>query len=115
MQRKDIKSFLDDLNDENNILYSAIEDEKVVGFLFGCIKKLKSEIDPVAHLCFLYVNPKYRNKKIATNLINIFLKEIKSRNIKNIDVKVYLNNIEALKLYKKLGFDPFLENLRKKL
>lgn len=115
LQRKDIKSFMDDLNDKNNILYSAIEDEKVIGFLFGYIKKLKAEINPVAHLCFLYVDPKYRNKKIATNLINIFLKEIKSRNINNIDVKVYSNNREALKLYKNLGFDPFLENLRKEV
>ena len=98
LERKQLKSFLDDLNDENNILYSAIEDEIVVGFLFGYINKLKSEINPVAHLCFLYVDLKYRNKKIVTNMINVFLKEIKLRDIKNIDVKVYSNNIEALKL-----------------
>lgn len=115
LERKDIKSFLDDLDDKNNILYSAIEDGKVVGFLFGYIKKLKAEINPVAHLCFLYVDPKYRNKKIATNMINAFLQEIKLMDIKNIDVKVYFNNEKALNLYKKLGFDPFLENLRKKI
>lgn len=113
--RDDFKSFKNDLTDIKNFLYSAIENNTVIGFLYCYINKSKSELNDVAHLGFLYVNEEYRNKKIATKLIETFINEIKLLGIKNIDVKVYNNNVIANKLYKKFGFDDLWINLRKEL
>ena len=79
LKREKINSFANDLNSENNLLFVAKEQEKAVVFLYGYIEKRNSAKLPVAHLSFLYVNSEYRNRKIATQLIENFLEYLKYR------------------------------------
>jgi len=110
-----INSLSNDLINENNILLVAKENEKVLGFLFGFIDKNKKSVQEVAHLSFLYVETEYRNKKIATNLIDEFVLLIKNLGIEIIEVKCFKNNEIANKLYKKYGFDILWSNYRKRI
>lgn len=115
LKREHVNSFINDLADQNNILLAATDTDVVFGFLFGFIEKKKNGKLPIAHLSFVYIDESHRNKKIATNLINTFLLELKSMNIEIIEVKCFENNEIAKNLYNKFGFNVLWSNYRKKI
>ncbi len=113
--REDLKSFEKDLNNENNILIVCKNENDVVAFLFGYINQTKNEISKVAHLAFIYVEENFRNKKIASNLIDEFLSELKSKDIKFANVNTFYNNESAKRLYEKFGFTVNYINYKKEI
>ena len=68
------------------------------------------EIDDVI-VGFIIVDPEYRNRKIAMNLIDYLLSEL-DENLKLITLEVRANNTAAIHLYDKFGFE--VVNVRKK-
>lgn len=114
-KRENIKSFLNDLTDENNILLVAVEESKVLGFVYGYIENRKDGKLPVAHIAFVYVDLESRNRKIASNLIDKFLEELKCRQIQIVEVKSFESNEIAKKLYQKYGFNIIWSNYRKNI
>ncbi len=110
-----LKSLLNDLEDNNNILLAAIDETRVVGFLFAYINKLKTDILPVAHIAFVYVDTQHRKKGIATQLITTLFKQLEKRNIDIVEVKAFNDNIAATNLYEKFGFDVLWVNYRRKI
>ena len=52
----------------------------------------------------IFVEEKYRNKKIATDLMKKVVSLAKEKKCLNITLEVSVNNLIAIKLYKKLGF-----------
>lgn len=107
------KSFENDIYKDNVIMYIAKAQDEVIAFLYGFIQDTGKIKLPIAHLTFIYVVEKYRNKKVATDLINSFCQEIKDKNIEIIEVKSFNQNEAANKLYEKLGFKPLWTNYRK--
>ena len=57
----------------------------------------------------LYVEKSYRNKGIATKLIEYAISWIKDRNCESIDVSVIVANTNAKKIYEKFGFKTYKE------
>lgn len=108
-----INSFINDLLDENKILLIAIEKNNVLGFLYGFIENKENLKSPIGNICFLYVDNEYRNKKIATTLIDYFFNELKKMNIEIVEVKSFENNEAAKALYLKYDFKPVLIKYRK--
>lgn len=115
LKRDKLNSFSNDLEEENNILLVVREDEKVYGFLFGHTNKNKSFKEKVANLSYIYIDKLHRNQKYATKLIQYYIDILKEKNINIIDVKCFENNSIAMKLYKKIGFNPLWINLRKEI
>lgn len=115
LKRDELNSFAKDLNGENIILIVAKENDKALGFLYGYIESKKGKKLPVANLTFLYVNNEYRNKKIATNLIDAYLEQLKAMSITIVEVKTFENNTAARKLYAKYGFEILWSNYRKNI
>ena len=115
LKREKVNTFFNDLSKENILLLVAKEQETVLGFLYGWIETKKDSKLPIAHMTFLYVNEEYRNKKIATSLIDEFLNLIKEMNVEIIEVKCYEENEAAKKLYKKYGFKPIWSNYRTRI
>lgn len=111
--KETVNSFINDLLDENKILLAATENNNVLGFLYGFIENKISFLKPVGNICFLYVDDGYRNRKIATNLIDNFLNELKKLNIEIVEVKAFENNDAAKAIYLKYDFKPLLINYRK--
>lgn len=108
-------SFQEDLKNENNLMYVAIKESEVIGFMYGYLQNKKSQKEPIAHISFLYIKENYRNKKVATEMINHFLGEMREKKINMIEVSSYYQNEIAKRLYNKIGFTPLYINYRMKI
>lgn len=82
-----------------------VEDNKVVGFIIATC--LYETVDILS----IIVDPLYRRKKVATNLLDYLFSEIDDE-VETITLEVSVNNVNAINLYKKFGFE--IINTRKK-
>ena len=89
--------------DENKLLYVCKDNDVIVAYIYVYLDNSLAVIDA------LYVSDNYRNKGIATKLIEYALSWIKDRNCKAIDVSVISANISAKKLYEKFEFKTYKE------
>jgi GNAT superfamily N-acetyltransferase len=64
------------------------------------------------YLGFMYVPKNHRGKQLNKLLIDALLKWCKSKNIFEIRLDVYQDNLPAIKAYKKVGFKKHLINMR---
>ena len=71
-----------------------VVDDKIIGSV------LLESVDNKKILDEIYIIKDYRNKKIGTNIINEILKTNKP-----LHLMVYKNNIKAINLYKRIGFN----------
>ena len=90
------------LNNFNKVI-GYYFDNKIVGFLDYSVMYEKIEIN------YIFVIEEYRKKGIAYNLIKYV---IDNYDFENITLEVNINNISAINLYKKLGFN--IIGIRKK-
>jgi ribosomal-protein-alanine N-acetyltransferase len=74
--------------------YVFIDNDSLIAFL------IYSKIYERAELNYIYVLPNFRNKKVASKLMEMFLTE----NVENYTLEVNENNLPAINLYKKYGF-----------
>ena len=80
------------------------EDDMVVGFITA------TDLKETCDILSLVVDPKYRNKMVASNLLDYLISEL-DENLKLITLEVASKNIAAIKLYEKFGFE--VVNVRK--
>ena len=100
------------INDDSKLLIVAVEDEKVVGYLYGKIKQADPTYKYItARLGAIYVDSNYRNKGIATSLIEYFKKWSLEKEAHKLEVNVWSNNIKAKSIYEKAGFKTASETL----
>ena len=87
-------------NDESILKYFVAQIEnKIIGAME--IKILNSNI----FLNYIAIDDKFRGKKIGSNLIKYGVEDLlKKYDYRNIQLDVFEDNIGALKLYKKIGF-----------
>lgn len=79
--------------------------------------KIKSDRHYLKHkeqgyLGFMFVLEEYRGKQINQLIINALLKWCKARNVYEIRLDVYQDNIPAIKAYQKVGFKKHMINMR---
>lgn len=98
MKYYDLKNYI---NSDIYNVYAYEIDNKIVGIIIYTILCEEAEI------LLIFVDENYRNKGIATLLIN----SIEEKNVKNILLEVSTKNDSALALYNKLNFK--LINIRK--
>ena len=87
--------YINYINDDTKYLYLCEEDNKIVGYTYLIKNENNIKIDS------LYVEKEYRNKGIATNLINEAINYAKLNNKNCITLNVLENNLKAKKLYYK--------------
>jgi len=75
-----------------------IEDDKVVGYIFGWI--IQNEF----HLHNIAVHPDYLRKKIGRKLIQHIISRVADQKVNVILLEVSVNNFSARKCYQSLGF-----------
>lgn len=81
-----------------NVIYLDIEDNEVVGMIMAIVLYETCEILNIV------VKEKYRNKKIATNLMDTLISEF-ADTIEFLTLEVSVNNMPAINLYKKFGLE----------
>lgn len=91
------------LNGETALMYMCKHDDKAVGiagitFSYGNRKK------HVAHLVWIYVKKEFRGNGISKKLIEYILKDLKPA-VSKISLQVVQDQISAVKVYEKLGFE----------
>ena len=92
----DVKDFYSNYIQDSTKFFEVCEDNnEIVGYIYSIIEDKKAKVDA------LFVDEKYRNKKIATTLIENFINYCKENNIKEITIKVLENNTKAKNLYLK--------------
>lgn len=106
----EVESYYENLYNDN-YLYFAYADEKIVGYLYGFIIEDELNIKKSAKLDALFILPEYRNMKLASLLIDNFKNWCQENNAKIIMVNVWSNNLTAKHLYLKHDFIPKKEEL----
>lgn len=89
--------------DENRLLYICKDNDVIVAYIYVYLDNTLAVIDA------LYVSDNYRNKGIATKLIEYAISWTKNKNCKSIDISVINTNTNAKKLYEKFGFKTYKE------
>jgi len=107
-EKKDIlwiSKIYKDISVNNPYLRGIIlEKNKKMGFI------LYEDIYDRAEIDYIYIFPKYQNKKYGSKILSYLIKVLNDR--KNITLEVNVNNEFAIKLYKKYGFK--IISIRKK-
>ncbi len=90
--------FLSELGNKNAFYIVAMSDEDVVGYCGINFVCGEGSITNIA------VHPQYRNKGIASTLLEEMIDFAKNKNLEFITLEVRESNIKAIKLYEKYGF-----------
>jgi len=98
------------------VLVAEINGE-VVASGYALIKKAQDYLkhDEFAYLGFMYVKPTERGKGINQAIVDALTKWAASRNITEIRLDVYDQNIVAKKAYEKVGFKPHMLEMRREI
>jgi RimJ/RimL family protein N-acetyltransferase len=101
---EDEKNFIEQILQKENCLFIvAEEDEKIIGSL-NFVAGQRKKIEHVGDLG-LTVLKEYWNLKIGTKLLDYFVNWAKaSKIVRKVNLKVRVDNKNAIHLYKKMGF-----------
>ena len=100
------------IKNKNDFLLCYEEDNIIKGYIY--LKLIMNNNKKGYLFDGLYVEEKYRNKKIATKLIVYSINMLNKMNINFMDINVLSDNIIAKKIYKSFGFNEFKIYMRKK-
>lgn len=108
------KYFEDMIN--NEIVFVAVDNESIVGYLAGSICEQISYItETFAELDNMCIDDDYRRFGIGTLLINSFKDYCRERNIQNIKVTASAKNSRAIQFYIKNVFEDYDITLKCKI
>lgn len=102
------------LYDNGAEYFVIVENSTVIGWVLLDEKKDNFSNEKFGFIYELFVIPEYRNKGIATKLLNFSCKHYKDKNCSEIRLNVYKGN-NAENLYKKLDFSDINTTMGKKL
>ena len=85
-----------DLFSNANII---LENDSFIGFIVYSVMYERAEIIDII------INPKYRNNSYGSKLLEYTISKIRDKNCENITLEVNKNNLSAIGLYKKYGFE----------
>ena len=113
-----VTSLEKDMNDETKIIIAAIEETSIVGFIAGGIIECFlpfSKVAKVGYISAAYVSEENRNKGIMKILDKMVTSYFRKNNLVYVELNVISNNFVGKKIWKKLGYNTFREQMRKKL
>lgn len=99
--------FREDINDDNKLLLVCKENNEVVGFIRAEIKDGGGVFEDVqlGYISDIYIEEKFRGTGISEDMIKEVILWFKDKGIYNLRLNVNSQNMAAIKLYKKLGFE----------
>ncbi len=106
------------LHEPTQVVYVAKVEEKIIGFLFGFIKKHSGFFKKrdIAHISDIAVVESFRRQGIGTKLMEKFEKDFARENqVDELSLYVHLLNESGVEFYDKLGYSVKLLSMRKKL
>lgn len=88
------------------ICYVAEVGGQICGFVTGYIvrRNPQLEVEKVGKVDNIYVSEEFRGKKIGTALLESLCQNFNTQGAEFIEISCDLQNVDALRLYKRLGF-----------
>lgn len=110
----DIKAMI--LSDEVEVIV-AVEDDEIIGSGYARIEEVKPYLkhNKHAYLGFMFVKDSYRGKGVNKLVVETLYEWILSKDIYEVRLDVYADNVGAIKAYEKVGFKGHLLNMRRDL
>ena len=96
-----IREYINKLITLGNV-FIAKDSDKIVGICAGYINDIRTYN---AYVSLLAVKHEYRKNGIASELMDIFVKESNKQNMKRIYLETHKENFRAIKFYKKNKFE----------
>ena len=90
----------------NSIAFAAYHDKDIIGIAV-LVRESAIRIAHKAHLASVFIEPKFQQKGIAHILLNTAIKHARAQQIEQILLTVVEDNMIAINLYKKLGFQIY--------
>ena len=120
-QYKSFKDKLEEIKNNEGKCYLAIEKEKAIGLIMGCIRSY-NEYDYLDYKCpkrgiitELIVTSKIRSKGVGKKLMDKIEDYFRKNNCEYVLVDVFAYNENALKFYERKGYHPRMYTDIKKL
>lgn len=110
----DLKSLI--LSEESEVVV-ATQNDKLIGSAYGKILKSKPYKNHNKHVYigFVFVEPEYRGLGVSKLILEAIRTWAVSKEIFEIKLDVYADNISAVNAYEKFGFKKDLINMRMKI
>jgi len=95
-------------------LVVAEVNNKLIASGYARIEKVEPFLQHDSHawLGFMFVHPEYRGQGVNKKIIDVLKEWALSRNIKEIRLQVYNDNLSAIKAYEKIGFSKHMIEMR---
>jgi ribosomal protein S18 acetylase RimI-like enzyme len=108
--------FKEELRKKNSAVFIA-EDKKPIGIIIVTyfIPLRISKFARKGYVSNLYVQKNHRKKGIGKKLLDTSLKWLKKNKVQYISLEIHLENKNALKFYRKLGFKDYTLKLAKEI
>jgi len=107
----DLKELI--LSDKAEVVVATYNSELIASGYIQ-IRKAKPYLDHdlYAYLGFMFTRPDFRGKGINKKVVEALVKWSKSKNIQEVRLTVYEENLGAIKAYEKVGFKKHLIEMR---
>ncbi len=118
LEIEQVKSIASYLDNPECLVYVAVEDERIIGFITGHFCELVSIISkPVlmGSVDELYILPEKRKTKVASELMSKLEDMFEDFGVKRIFVEVWNFNQSAISFYQNAGFNHHIHWLCKEL
>lgn len=100
----------------NEIVYIAIDDDKIIGYLAGSVNIENSYVTKsLAEVDNMFILEEYRKYGVGSKLMNHFKEYCIKNNIEELKVTAFAKNTDAIEFYKKNGFGEFEITLKQLL
>ncbi|MCC7574894.1 GNAT family N-acetyltransferase [Candidatus Woesearchaeota archaeon] len=108
----DIKKLI--LSKQTNFLVIELNKE-IICCGYAEIRKSPNYMKPknYGYIGMIFVSEKHRKKGLATNIINNLVKWLETNKIKEIRLEAYTKNEDAIKLFRKTGFEELFVTMKK--
>lgn len=102
------------ISDGDSEVYVVENGSEIVASGYAKIKSDRHYLkhDKLGYLGFMYVSEEHRGKGVNKLIIDVLLDWCKSKNIFEIRLDVYQDNIPAIRAYEKSGFKKHMINMR---
>ncbi len=88
--------------------------DRLIGSGYACRKASRHYLTPEEHafIGFLYVDPDFRGRGVNQRVLKYLFAWARANNLPEIHLTVYPDNAPALRAYEKVGFRPYLTEMR---
>jgi ribosomal protein S18 acetylase RimI-like enzyme len=110
-------TFRDMLDDPDAVLLVADEGGSIAGVGSGWVETAGDDLIPAPFFTIEYieVDPTHRGKQLAAQLMEALEAAARARNVSHIDLRVFVSNKPACKLYERFGYKPLEYRMAKEL